>query len=333
MSEKQSGGKETRASKWHTVHTVELTAFVILIVFGVLAHKVWDIFTYQQIAILAVSVIVILVMVSISASWFFARPRDLLNNLRDAINDYEEHGKQLEFELRTTLRQVLEKQPYVDEDMLSIIEAEASNIWVITTDLSNDVRPGRIKESVEANLKSGKQYTYFVPSPANPNFPDAASNESAYRKWSVYIEHREQVRFIHLPNDTLFLFKEVVVYNPFPNPNRDDKVTPKGFTYFETGTDKRDRLMKIPDSYLDFLKGQLHRYSEAIGINAEIERLVPDLKGRLSRADLGYLGSLIGQKRIEGREFAQFLASLSAHDPDAAMAVEKVLERYVEPAP
>jgi hypothetical protein len=128
------------------------------------------------------------------------------------------------------------------------------------------------------------------------------------------------------------LFREVVIYNPLTNPNKDEATTPKGFTYFETATDTRDRLMKIPDSYLQFLKGQLHRYSEDIGLNSEIERIIPELRNRLAEADFGYLGRLIGQRRIEDRqEYRKFLESVRQRDVDVAAILEKVLGRYVEP--
>src|SRR5205085_693506 len=148
-----------------------------------------------------------------------------LNDLRSASELYAKQGDRLQFELRATLTGALEKQPYVDDDMLSIIEANASNIWVITTDLRNDVTPGKIRESVEANLTGGKHYMYFLPSPRTSNFNDAPTNERAYRAWRVYAEHRDQIRFIHLPDDTLFLFREVVIYNPFPNPNSTEITT------------------------------------------------------------------------------------------------------------
>src|SRR5262249_12365665 len=129
----------------------------------------------------------------------------------------------------------------------------------------------------------------------------------------------------------LFLFKEVVVYNPLPTVENTELATPKGFTYFETAMDKRDRLMKIPDDYLRFLKTQLNRYADDIGLNAEIERLIPELRDRLARENVGYLGGLFGQGRIRDRsEFETFLLSVRQRDADAAKLLEKVLSRYIE---
>ena len=310
---------------------VEVTVLLTLTTLAILYDRSAKVLSVKELAILTFGVIVLWLLVAFSAAWFFSRPRDLLNHLQQAINVTEHNGKQLHFELRTTLREALERQPYVDEDMLSIIEANANNIWVITTDLRNDITPGHIRESVEANLKSGKHYTYFVPSSTNPNFPDAASNERSFKGWQVYVDHKDQIRFIHLPDDTLFLFREVVIYNPLTNPNNDEATTPKGFTYFETGSDARDRLMKIPDSYLQFLRGQLHRYSEDIGLTSEIERLIAELRDRLEPLDLGFLASFIGRRRIEDRvEFNKFVARVRTRDEVAAALLDKVLRRYIE---
>jgi hypothetical protein len=331
MSEKDGKSKDSKASSTAISKFVEVGLICCSLTLVYLYHKYAEQLTIAKLAELTVAVIVLWLLASSSAAWFYSRPRDLLNDLRQTIELHEEQGARLRFELQTTLREALEKQPYVDDDMLSIIESNASNIWVITTDLRNDVTPGKIRESVEANLSSGKHYMYFVPSPTNPNFPDASSNERAFKSWHVYVDHRDQIRFIHLPDDTLFLFREVVIYNPFPNPNSTEATTAKGFTYFETATDLRDRLMKIPDSYLQFLKGQLHRYAEDIGLQAEIERLIPELRSRLLREDFGYLGGLIGQRRIEDRqEFKTFLDGLRRRDPDAANLLGRILERYID---
>jgi hypothetical protein len=329
----KTGGerKGTSDSKRSSFRVVEVAVLFILASLALLYERFATQITVPELIILTIAVIFLWLLAAISAAWFFSQPRELLNDLRHAIDLYGKEGELLHFELRATLREALERQPYVDEDMLSIIEANANNIWVVSTDLRNDITPGKIRDSVEANLTSGKHYTYFVPSPTNPNFPDAASNERSYKAWRVYTDHRDQIRFIHLPDDTLFLFREVVIYNPLANPNSEEATTPKGFTYFETATDARDRLMKIPDSYLQFLKGQLHRYSEDIGLNSEIERLIPELRNRLASPDFGYLGSLIGQRRIEDRqEFKKFLASVRQRDVDASNLLEKVLGRYIE---
>lgn len=332
MNEMNGEIKGTRDTLRNRVRALEIAAPLLLATLAILYDRFVKQFSIQQLVVLTISVIAVWLLAAVSAAWFYSRPRDLLNDLRRALDRYQKQGDQLSFELKATLREALASQPYVSEDVLSIIESDATNIWVISTDLRNDVTPGKIRESVESNLKSGKKYIYFLPSPTNPNFPDAASNEHSFRTSQMYFDHRDQIRIIHLPDNTLFLFREVVVYNPLPDPNNKVATVPKGFTYFESNSG--DQLVKIPDSYLQFLKGQLHRYAEDIGLQSEIEKLIPELRNRLVEADFGYLGKLIGQRRIEARqEFKQFLASVRQRDPDAATTLENVLGRYVEPIP
>jgi hypothetical protein len=332
MNKIEGKNKGTKGSKRPGFRIAEIGVLLFLATLAILYDRFARQITIPELVILTIAVIILWLLAAFSAAWFYSRPRDMLNDLRGAIDLYGEKGDRLQFELKTILGGALEKQPYVDDEMLSIIESNASNIWVISTDLRNDVNPGKIREAVEANLKSGKQYTYFVPSQTNPNFPDAVLHEKAFKKWDVYLAHRDQVRFIHLPDDTLFLFREVIIYNPLTDPNnKDDSTTPKGFTYFETATDTPDKLMKIPNSYLQFLKGQLNRYSEGTGLDSDIERLIPELRNRLATADLGYLASLFGQRRIEDRQaFKQFLDTVRERDSDAATILEKVLGRYLE---
>jgi hypothetical protein len=313
---------------------LHVAVIALLASLAVVYEKYAGHFTPMELVGLTAGVILLILLVSVSAAWFFSQPRDLLRDLRDAFERSQAQADKLHFELRATLREALERQPYVDEDMLSIIEASANNIWVISTDLKNDVTPGRIRDSVEANLKAGKHYTYFLPHPTNPNFPEAAGNERSYKSWQVYSDRRDQIRFIHLPDDTLFLFREVVIYNPLTNPNSAEATAPKAFTYFETATDKRDRLMKVPDSYLQFLKGQLHRYSEDIGLTSEVERVIRELRPRLEQLELGYLASLIGQRRIEDRaDLKNFLDRVRLRDATTAAQLDKILGRYVEQLP
>lgn len=336
MNKADGENKGIKDNKKLRFRVAEVGVLLFLATLAILYDRFARQITIPELVILTIAVIILWLLAAFSAAWFYSRPRDLLNDLRGAIDLYGEKGNRLQFELKTILSGVLEKQPYVDDEMLSIIESNASNIWVISTDLVNDVTPGKIREAVEANLKSGKQYTYFVPSQTNPNFPDAALHEKAYKKWDVYLAHRDQVRFIHLPDDTLFLFREVIIYNPLTDPNKDESSAPKGFTYFETATkesaiNKPNSLMKIPTSYLQFLKGQLNRYSEGTGLDSDIERLIPELRNRLATADLGYLANLFGQRRIDDRPaFKQFLDNVRQRDGDAATILEKVLSRYLD---
>ena len=213
-----------------------------------------------------------------------------------------------------------------------MIEKEVQDVWVVTTDLKNDVTPGKIRNSVVKNLEDGKSYTYFVPARKNPNFSDAGKNEEGYKRCKIYKKHVAQIRFIRLPDDTLFLFREVVIYNPIIDPNMSgDKVGATGFTYFDTEPGSRDGLMRIPDGYLYFLLGQLDRYKSDIGLRTELERLIEEVRGRLCDEDLRYLVNQFGKRSIENKTaHRRFVESVGERDADLAARLDRSLQPYVE---
>lgn len=336
----------------------EVLIMAMLIVGSVIYGQVSNYGSYHDLIVLGIVVTLITIIIAFSTSWFYAQPKDAIHELKNiieslrsdsdnsknlAINElkdesiellkgYEDKTKLLHQKIDSTLSDFVESQPFVDEDMLSVIEENAAAVWVVSTDLSNDVNPGRIRDSVEKNLREGKHYTYFIPSPGNASFSDAQEHERTYKSWSVYLQHKEQVNFIHLPEDTLFLFKEIVIYNPLINPDKADSTNkPKGFTYFDTSPNDRDRLMKIPESFLHFIRSQLNRYFQDTGLTFEIQTLIPEIKSSLSHESIGYLASLFGESRVKDIEkYDKFLRKVKETNPDIGNIIEKRLSKYIE---
>lgn len=317
----------------HARLLVETGVLAALITLTVIYHEYVAGMSRGELTLIAISAVLIILLVAASVSWIYSQPQKLLEGVGKSFADFKREGAILHTEFRSLLTQTLDRQPFVSEDVLAIIEQSADNIWVVTTDLKNDVSHGRIRDSVEDNLKKGKHYTYFLPSAKDPNFPNAAQNERSYKNWTVYKERSAQITFIHLPHDTLFLFREVVIYNPIVNADSkaEYETAAKGFTYFDTSPDTRDKLMQIPDTYLEFLKGQLHRYSESVGLTTEVEQLLKDLEGRLADPDTIYLAKLIGKRRIEDfAKFGSFIESVRRRDTSTADLLFNTLKRYTD---
>src|ERR1051325_931438 len=311
---------------------VEFAAAMVLLVGVYIYHTYAEKLTRPQLLLVAPLTIVLCLLTIGAAAWVWSRPRDIVRDLRNTISSFERDRDVFNAELKAALRDFLHNQPVVSEEVLALIEKDAHDIWVVTTDLKNDVNPGKIRDSVENNLISGKSYTYFIPSPKNPNFPEAAQNEQGYKRWSIYEAHRSQIRFIHLPDDTLFLFREVVVYNPIVDPNiAHEKAIPIGFTYFDVTAGARDRLMRVPPEYLSFLIGQLNRYRADIGLKTELERLIEDLKPLLDQQERLYLFDLFGSRLIEDRAgHRNFIEKIRQRDSALALTLEKSLSPYLE---
>jgi len=124
----------------------------------------------------------------------------------------------------------------IDNTLLKFIEKDASLIWVVTQTLENDVSDENIIEAVRGNLESGKkEYRYFIPNPdQNP-----AIRRNKYRYMEKYNEFIDNVRFTYLPENTLFMFDEIVIYNP-------DQKNFFGYTYINLeGSGKLDQVVRI----------------------------------------------------------------------------------------
>ena len=88
--------------------------------------------------------------------------------------------------------------------------------------------------------------------------------------------------------------------------------------------------MQIPETYLEFLKGQLYRYTQDIGLMTEVERLFKELEGRLEKDDIVYLAKLIGKRNIEdSTQFIGVVESVRNRDSAAADLLSNTLSRYV----
>jgi len=314
------------------VFLAELVAAMLLLIGVALYHKYAAELPTSQLIIAGICTIALVAVVVAAAAWIWSRPREVLREFKSTITAIEHDRNEFNAELKAALRDFLHNQPFVSEEVLALIEKDAHDIWVVTTYLKNDVNPGKLRDSVENNLTSGKSYSYFLPSPKNPNFSEAAQNEQGFKRWSIYEAHRSQIRFIHLPDDTLFLFREVVIYNPIVNPNvPHEKAIPVGFTYFDTTVGSRDRLMKVPEGYLSFLIGQLNRYRGDIGLRTELERLIEDLRPHLGSDELLYLAKLFGERSIEDRTaHRQFINNVRQRNESLASTLEKSLGPYVE---
>ncbi len=177
--------------------------------------------------------------------------------------------------------ELAEGRVVIDNQLLKFIEKEASKIWVVTKTLENDVLDENISESVLENLKaSNKQYCYFIPDPdINPT---VRRNKRTYEK--IYNDYLDKVNFVYLPDHTLFMFDEIVIYNP------DDKNF-FGYTYMNLeGSGKRDQVVRIArenveaiiDSLTNLIRPKRERQEKLIKLVMELEDNIPIKKEQVS---------------------------------------------------
>ena len=103
----------------------------------------------------------------------------------------------------------------INEKTLSIWEASANGIWVVTPDLSNDVGISNdndiddyLIKTVHDNLLNGKKYTYFVP---KSKLITGRLHEYIKKHKSAYKE--DQVKFCFIPENQFHFINEIALYD------------------------------------------------------------------------------------------------------------------------
>jgi len=142
------------------------------------------------------------------------------------------------YKLMDTMRGIFtmaEGRMIIDNKHLKYIEQDADEIWVLTKTLENDITQIDITEAVKKNLLNGKRYFYFIPNPET-NLQIQNNKRKYVEKFS---EFQDNFTFVSLPEDILFVFDEIVIFNP----NRKNFF---GYTYMDfEGTGKRDQVVRV----------------------------------------------------------------------------------------
>lgn len=95
----------------------------------------------------------------------------------------------------------------VNDKYVRVMENNASDIWVFTPDMSNDINKDcEVFSAVKSNLEDGKDYTYFVPRTTSIN--GAISKYKRLHKFG-----NDQVIFCLIPAENYFFYTEAVIYN------------------------------------------------------------------------------------------------------------------------
>jgi NitT/TauT family transport system ATP-binding protein len=175
-----------------------------------------------------------------AGEWFFKQ----LQALRAEV------GSVLPLEADGTDRHV-ESAAFVNEQALASIERLASEVWVISNQLQQDLENPLIHDAVLSNLAAGKRYCYYVPAGAlRPSMiVDGLRSQSGAKP--------DQIVLWELPSDTaMFLFGEIVIFDPGTGSS-------KGYTYL--GGENRGLLMRLTQRFVEHITGwlQVHRSTQS----------------------------------------------------------------------
>ena len=145
----------------HIRHVLELTVLAVIFIAVAIEHEVVAGMSIKELTFVGVAVVLGLGLGAAILSWIYSQPEQLLGNMRVAFEEFKGDSIQLNSEFKSLLTQTLEKQPFVSEDVLAIIEERADTIWVVTTDLRNDVMPGKIEIQSPPTSKKGNAIPIF----------------------------------------------------------------------------------------------------------------------------------------------------------------------------
>jgi hypothetical protein len=119
----------------------------------------------------------------------------------------------------TSLRYIEPKYSDWLKDTQQLAEFELADpnfkeIWLITTDLQDDIPGGPFETVVTQNLKKNIQYYYFV--------PNTHEIKARVKQVKRHFKNNRHLHFIYLP-DTFYLLVpnlDIAVYNPFESRSR-----------------------------------------------------------------------------------------------------------------
>jgi hypothetical protein len=319
---------------------VPLTGFILILATAVVWSVVKARVSGAELAIIILASLLLYALLVSLWTWYHTNPKETLAENRRAYEElfrtiksgYEEQY----LKIKATVDKLIQKQRFIDQSILNVIESEAEEIWVVTTKLANELANEDLQRAVAKNLAEGKRYIYFLPDPNDRDFKKVDRNLEKFKQLDLYKNHRGQVEFIRLPPDTQFLLDEVVIYNPEkPETPHDPAHGINGFSYYEPTSDpdaEGPLHMKIEGHLLSFLSDRLSAIVTNSGLKAAVERILTELEDPLSDADKLYLVGLLRRHNIAKETYHTFIGGVAARTGEKNRAfISQLLGKYVEP--
>ncbi len=320
---------------------IPLVGFFIILATALVWQTVKANLNVTEIAVIASISLLLFAILSWLWTWFHMKPKEMLSENRKGyeelyqkmIDGYEEQH----LKIKATVDKLIQKQRFIDQGILNVIEREAETIWVITTKLANELEDMELQNAVMKNLSEGKFYTYFLPHPDDVHFGRIERNLNAFKQLDLYKTYKGQIEFIRLPQETQFLLDEVVIYNPERQENLYDTTRGiNGFTYYESRDDpaaEGSMHMKIEGHLLSFLSERLDLILHNTGLKSAAERVLTEFADYIGDNDKLYLVSLLRLRTISNKDkYTEFIKRVSADtkSPEQARFINQILSKYQE---
>lgn len=320
---------------------IPLTGFAFILATALVWRTVKDNLSFSEIGIIASVSLILYILLVWLWTWYHMKPRDLLAEHRKGYEELYhkiENGYEQQYQkIKATVDKLIQKQRFIDQGILNVIEREAEKIWVITTKLANELEDIELQNAVKKNLAEGKLYTYFLPHPDDVHFGRIERNLNAFKQLELYEKYKGQIEFIRLPLETQFLLDEVVIYNPEKQYNPHDATRSiNGFTYYECKDDPEAEgplHMKIEGHLLSFLSERLDLILHNTGLKSAAERILTEFADNIDETDELYLVSLLRRRSIKNQDkYTEFIDRISTRpeSEEHSKFINQILNKYIE---
>jgi hypothetical protein len=135
-------------------------------------------------------------------------------------------------------------------------DGDAKEIWLLTSDLLDDLEGGPFREVVKAKMKTGTRYVYFV--------PDTAEIAARVRMMMKSYKDGKGPHVVYLPDSFFFLVPklDIVIYDPLS----ESSVVRCAFMGIPVPGESRHYHAAVNNEFIDKLVGTLvKQYPQRIG--------------------------------------------------------------------
>ncbi len=113
-------------------YIVPVVGFVLILISQIVYQMIGEDVAKGKIITIAVFSVLIYTLLLTLYTWFYAKPYAIIQNQR---GEYDEFLTKIE----ASVNKLIQKQRFIDQTTLDLIEKQANNIWVITTKLASEV--------------------------------------------------------------------------------------------------------------------------------------------------------------------------------------------------
>lgn len=315
---------------------VSIVGFTLLAITIFVYQRIHETLPINEVVIIILIGLLIFIAFGVIKNYIYDQPLVYIENNNKLHQDLHKKYEDLNIKLEENIRKIIRTQQFIDQNTLKALEERAEKVWVITTELDNEITDRTLAETVKGNLsRSNVTYSYFLPSKRSYFWKEHVNNNlKKFKELDLYKEFSDKISFTNLPESTQFLMKEVVIYNPDKDHIENDLNGINGFTFYEGNEldengNKKILHMRIEGKFLKFLSRQLANYLEEEGLKIAAQNILTEYEDKLDNEQTVYIASLFKLKLITDSEgYESFINSID--DDEMRTLINRELIPFVD---